>query len=627
MPVRAELAHRLAQLDHRMFHGMQRELGQLQHRLVGLARGLPDPLVLLGHAAQRVDELAERLPHALHTRIERCVLHVQGLAARLRSPAQLLQDAARHLASQFDRLAYQCRGFLRDHTRQLGRLAGRCPWTSCARAYRGTTADLPIWPPARTVRWRRALRGAEQRLAAASSLLASLSYEGVLARGFALVRDDRGQLVASAMRARGESALEIQFHDGRVPTLVARGAAKQARRSAAAERRGASCDPKDRPSIERLLWVMARLRDPQGGCPWDLEQDFASIAPYTIEEAYEVADAIARGDLEHLKDELGDLLLQVVYHAQMAKEAGLFDFEEVAGAIADKMVRRHPHVFGTAEVDERGRRARPGKRSRPRSGQQSGSGGRRSWDPGRRAARAALVRAAKLQRRAARVGFDWPQATEVLDKLDEEIAEIRAELEQGASAERLSDEIGDLLFAAVNLARHLDVDGETALRQANAKFERRFRDRGGAARAGAASRTLDEMEALRSAARRKRGALRVPRQRTPQGWRPAQACDAAGPARPLHRPGDRRPRCRRSSLRPPSPATKLTSSSIRPTPTGETTARATLRSKRCCARSKAAPPPWCSPRGWLRSRRCSARSGAARRSSCSARSTSARSPG
>ena len=233
VPVRTELAHRLAQLDHRMFHGMQRELGQLQHRLVGLARGLPDPLVLLGHAAQRVDELAERLPHALHTRIERCGLHVQGLAARLRSPAQLLQDAARHIAGQFDRLAYHLRGFLRDHTRQLDRLARRLSFDELRTRLPRHDSRLANLAARLDGAVARSLRGAEQRLAAASSLLASLSYEGVLARGFALVRDDRGQLVASAMRARGETALEIQFHDGRVPTLVVRGgAAKQGRAGA-----------------------------------------------------------------------------------------------------------------------------------------------------------------------------------------------------------------------------------------------------------------------------------------------------------------------------------------------------------------------------------------------------------
>ena len=230
VPVRAELAHRLAQLDHRMFHGMQRELGRLDQRLVGLARGLPDPVGLLAHATQRIDDLAERLPHAVHRRVERCSDHVQGLAARLRSPAQLLLESARGLASQFDRLAYQFRGFLRDHRRQLDRLGGRLSVDELrARLPRHerTLADLAARQDAAVAR---RLRDAAQRLAAASGLLASLSYESVLARGFALVRDGDGRLIPSAARARAETALEIQFHDGRVPTLVARsGGAKPAR--------------------------------------------------------------------------------------------------------------------------------------------------------------------------------------------------------------------------------------------------------------------------------------------------------------------------------------------------------------------------------------------------------------
>jgi exodeoxyribonuclease VII large subunit len=240
VPVRAELAHRIAQLDHRIFHGMQRDLGQLQHRLVGLARGLPDPVILLGHAAQRADELAERLPHALHNRIERCRLHVQGLSARLRSPAQLLQDTAQRLTSQLDRLGYQFRGYLRDHARQLDRLARRlCLDELRTRLPRHQTmlADLAARNEHATAR---TLRDAAQRLAASSNLLASLSYEGVLARGFALVRDQDGRPVPSAARARGETALDIQFHDGRVPTLVARGAPRQARpgpRAAGEQRR------------------------------------------------------------------------------------------------------------------------------------------------------------------------------------------------------------------------------------------------------------------------------------------------------------------------------------------------------------------------------------------------------
>jgi len=253
--------------------------------------------------------------------------------------------------------------------------------------------------------------------------------------------------------------------------------------------------------IQRLLQVMARLRDPEGGCPWDLEQDFASIAPYTIEEAYEVADAIARGDLEHLKDELGDLLLQVVYHAQMGKEAGLFDFDEVAAAIADKMIRRHPHVFGSAAVD--GARAQSRAWEAVKASERASRAGAAESQHGVLddvpLALPALVRAAKLQRRAARVGFDWPEPVQVLDKLDEEIAELRAELAGQANRDRLSDEIGDLLFAVVNLARHLELDGETALRQANAKFERRFRAIEAALRARGRrleDASLEEMEEL-----------------------------------------------------------------------------------------------------------------------------------
>jgi MazG family protein len=246
---------------------------------------------------------------------------------------------------------------------------------------------------------------------------------------------------------------------------------------------------------------MARLRDPDGGCPWDLEQDFASIAPYTIEEAYEVADAIARGDLEHLKDELGDLLLQVVYHAQMAKEAGLFDFDQVAEAIAAKMIRRHPHVFGAAEVDSA--RAQSHAWEAVKAAERASRAGAAQSDQGvlddLPLALPALVRAAKLQRRAARVGFDWPEPGQVLDKIEEEIAELRAELAGSTSADRLGDEIGDLLFAVVNLARHLEVDGETTLRQANAKFERRFRAIEEALRARGRrpeDASLDELEAL-----------------------------------------------------------------------------------------------------------------------------------
>jgi ATP diphosphatase len=231
------------------------------------------------------------------------------------------------------------------------------------------------------------------------------------------------------------------------------------------------------PDLPRLLDIMARLRDPERGCPWDLEQSFATIAPYTIEEAYEVAEAAERGEPEALKDELGDLLLQVVFHARMAEEARHFAFNDVACAIADKMIRRHPHVFGEVEIEGAAaqtaawetqkadeRRAKAAVEGRPESALDGVGLGL-----------PALTRAEKLQKRAARVGFDWPALAPVFDKIGEEIAELRAEIDQGGAAERLADELGDLLFAVVNLARRLAVDPEQALRHANRKFERRFR--------------------------------------------------------------------------------------------------------------------------------------------------------
>jgi ATP diphosphatase len=221
---------------------------------------------------------------------------------------------------------------------------------------------------------------------------------------------------------------------------------------------------------DRLRAVMRRLRDPDGGCPWDLEQTFATIAPYTIEEAYEVADAIRRGDMEHLREELGDLLLQVVYHAQMAEEAGKFSFDDVAKTISDKMIDRHPHVFGEArddrdaagqvvawEAQKAAERARKGDGGGALDGVATGLPG--------------LTRAMKLQSRAARVGFDWPDMTGVVDKIVEEAAELSKETDP----DRIEDEFGDLLFAVVNLGRRLGVEPETALRRVNAKFERRFR--------------------------------------------------------------------------------------------------------------------------------------------------------
>jgi ATP diphosphatase len=230
-------------------------------------------------------------------------------------------------------------------------------------------------------------------------------------------------------------------------------------------------------SLQRLLDIMARLRDRENGCPWDIEQTFATIASYTIEEAYEVADAIDRKDLGALKDELGDLLLQVVFHAQMASEQGAFGFDDVAGAIGDKMVRRHPHVFADAsfadaeeqtlnwEAIKRAEREAAGEADR--SALAGISRGLPEWQ-----------RAVKLQARAARTGFDWPGPEPVIAKLHEEIDEVRAEFARGDVASnraRLEDEIGDLLFVAANLARHAKVDVGAALRHANHKFERRFR--------------------------------------------------------------------------------------------------------------------------------------------------------
>jgi len=226
----------------------------------------------------------------------------------------------------------------------------------------------------------------------------------------------------------------------------------------------------------RLIEVMARLRDPATGCPWDIEQNFETIAPYTIEEAYEVADAIERGDKEALRDELGDLLLQVVYHARMAEEDGDFDFAAVAAAISGKMVRRHPHVFGTEEVDSAAAQTQAWEdhKAAERQAKAAETGDRASVLDGVALGLPALTRAVKLQRRAARVGFDWPEILPVLDKIEEEIAELKQEIRDGSPPERVTDELGDLFFVLANLARHLDTDPEAALRHGNAKFTRRF---------------------------------------------------------------------------------------------------------------------------------------------------------
>jgi MazG family protein len=222
--------------------------------------------------------------------------------------------------------------------------------------------------------------------------------------------------------------------------------------------------------IEDLLQIMAQLRAPETGCPWDLQQDFHSIAPYTLEEAYEVADAIEQGNPAALKEELGDLLFQVVYHAQMAQEAGWFDFNAVVEGICEKMVRRHPHVFGDEDIEtaEAQTAAWEVHKQRERGQQDSALDGVPLALP-------ALTRADKLQKRASRVGFDWPSIHGVSDKVEEELDELREEIKNNAGADALMDEAGDLLFAAVNLVRHAGIDPEAALRQGNRKFSRRFR--------------------------------------------------------------------------------------------------------------------------------------------------------
>jgi tetrapyrrole methylase family protein/MazG family protein/ATP diphosphatase len=246
--------------------------------------------------------------------------------------------------------------------------------------------------------------------------------------------------------------------------------------------------------IDDLLAIMARLRDPDRGCPWDREQDFRSIAPYTIEEAYEVAEAIERADMGSLKDELGDLLLQVVFHARMAEEAGFFAFDDVVAAIADKMVRRHPHVFGDAQIASVA--AQNEAWETHKAAERQAQGGATSVVDGVALALPALLRAAKISRRAARIGFDWDGARAVIPKIAEEVAEVEAELDGNGSPAALEEEIGDLLFAVANFARKLDVEPETALRRATAKFERRFRQVESHARERGIGRDLDALEAL-----------------------------------------------------------------------------------------------------------------------------------
>ncbi|TDI65465.1 MAG: nucleoside triphosphate pyrophosphohydrolase [Alphaproteobacteria bacterium] len=233
--------------------------------------------------------------------------------------------------------------------------------------------------------------------------------------------------------------------------------------------------PNDFSEINALLEIMEQLRDPDTGCPWDVAQTFASIAPYTLEEAYEVADAIDRGDMTALKDELGDLLLQVVFHAQMAKQDGTFSFADVVDGICRKLVRRHPHVFGDGDADSPDTvRATWEEIKEAERQEKSAHGGPIGVLDDVPHALPALSRAVKLQDRAARVGFDWPEIRQVIHKLNEEMLELSTELAQTGNPQKVFEELGDLLFVYANLARHLKVDPEMALRGANAKFVRRF---------------------------------------------------------------------------------------------------------------------------------------------------------
>ena len=258
--------------------------------------------------------------------------------------------------------------------------------------------------------------------------------------------------------------------------------------------------------LARLITIMRQLRDPQQGCPWDVQQTFESIAPYTIEEAYEVADAIANGDVNDIRDELGDLLLQVVFHARMAEEAALFSFDDVVEAISDKMIRRHPHVFGDGTAD-------------------NADAVRKTWEEIKAEEKAAkskaaadaspdslmndipltlpgLSRAVKIQNRAARIGFDWPDIEPVFDKLHEEIDEVRAAITSGAKDE-MEDEVGDLLFVVANIARHLKIDPEKAVRRTNGKFIARFKHvETLAAQSGKDDLTLEELEAFWQSAKK-----------------------------------------------------------------------------------------------------------------------------
>ena len=252
-------------------------------------------------------------------------------------------------------------------------------------------------------------------------------------------------------------------------------------------------------NVHALLELMRRLRDPEEGCPWDREQDFSTIAPYTVEEAYEVEDAIPRNDLDDLKNELGDLLFQVVFHSQMASEQGAFTFEDVVNGLVEKMTRRHPHVFGDAAVADADEQTANWEAMKAAERKSAGV----LDDVPRNLP--ALTRAEKLSKRAGRVGFEWPDMQGVFDKIDEELAELREEVDAGTDPKRIGEELGDFLFTIANLARYLKVDPEAALRGTNAKFERRFR----AVETELAKRgrtpdgsTLEEMDAIWDEVRR-----------------------------------------------------------------------------------------------------------------------------
>ncbi len=257
--------------------------------------------------------------------------------------------------------------------------------------------------------------------------------------------------------------------------------------------------------IDRLLGIMARLRDPEHGCPWDREQTWSSIVPHTIEEAYEIADAVERGDVDHVRDELGDLLFQVVFQSRIAEEQGLFRFDDVVDAISNKLERRHPHVFGDATIGSAAEQTAAWEEHK--AAERRAKGGAAGALDGVTLGLPALVRAAKLGRRAAQVGFDWPDVAGVLDKVREEIDELQQAVATGESA-HVREELGDLLFSVAQLARHLDVDPEAALRDAGGKFERRFRRiEASLAVDGrtAADASMAELEALWARAKREIG--------------------------------------------------------------------------------------------------------------------------